>query len=113
MSIIRKKVFIKYFIISYLLSFLLMTLATKYGFSKSGLANPVNWNNLLYEIPIIAILSLIISILFSLYNSIIPETVMCNTCFKHKKYDKINICECGGKFIDFRFLKHIGNNKSK
>ena len=107
----KRKYFYKHFLAYFLLIFITTTLAHKFGCSKTGLSLPVEWSNLLYDLPILLLISLLVSIIWSLYETRIPESLMCDKCFKYKKNDRNYNCDCGGQFIDFRNMKYINNKE--
>jgi len=101
----KRDYFIKSVLLWFVLYLLIFTLITLFGVSKSGKSQPVSINQLHYHLPSIIILSLVTSLIASIYKLIRPEVLICNKCFKVKNNDGDKTCECGGYFHDFNNMK--------
>ncbi len=101
--------FLKNVIKTFIISFILTSLAAKYGLgpTRSGITPTISWLEFLDYFPLIIIVSLILSIFIPLSDLYRISNLICNKCFTVKSNDGEKHCECGGKFIDLRKMQWV------
>ncbi|MDD4971960.1 MAG: hypothetical protein PHT07_21245 [Paludibacter sp.] len=85
------------------------------AYRGASLGPTMTWQEILRMIPELLPFMSIGGILFYLairkFNN--NTTQVCTKCGKLKRFDKVEICDCGGKFRLLNEMKWIENNESK
>ncbi len=103
-------IFIKRLLFYFLLFFIPITISERYSCSDTHPSTPVYFDDLILELPFIALISIVLSIIISIYKIYKPTTVLCNKCNKVKENDGTTQCECGGEYIDMNMMKWVSDD---
>jgi hypothetical protein len=104
-----------------LLSFPLVILDFKYIGTKSKMGGntligpTMTWNEILKELPILLFLCVLFGLIMYLFSRKFRQvsSLICNSCGKTKRFDKIRDCSCGGHFVLLDDMKWIEDEKQK
>ncbi len=96
--------------------FILKYIGTRSRMGGNTLLGPtLTWNEIFNELPIILSLCLLFGL--SMYLSTRKfrkvSSLICDSCGKIKRYDKIKDCDCGGHFVFLDDMKWVENNETK
>ena len=102
-----------------LLFIIMRILFAKYIGVKAGKVAPIGstltWCQIFQSFPMLCIYGLLAGILFYLvFRKYRPVTsLICDSCSKIKRYDKIKDCDCGGHFVFLDEMTWIEDEESE
>jgi len=91
-------------------------IGTKSRMGGNTLLGPtLTWNEILKEFPIIFFLCILFGLSMYLFTRKFRQvsSLICDSCGKIKRYDKIKDCECGGHFVFLDEMKWVENKETK
>lgn len=107
-------------LISAIFFFILYIIVSKYIGTKgriggdSPLGPTMNWNEILDFLPVIFFLSLFLGLSVYLFERKFRQvsSLLCDSCGKIKRFDKIKDCDCGGHFVFLDDMKWVDNDET-
>lgn len=94
-------------------------IGTKRGLGDNSLFGPtMTWTEILDYLPLHFFLCLLIGLSFYFYNRKFRQvsSLLCDSCGKIKRFDKIKDCDCGGHFVmldDMKWIENIDEKENK
>lgn len=104
-----------------LLFFPLYIFYSKYVGTKSRMGGDtllgptLTWNEISNELPIILFFCILFGLSMYWFTRKFRQvsSLICDSCGKIKRYDKMKDCDCGGHFVSLDEMKWVENNETK